>query len=58
MRVFVPACVLSVLVHQPQGPLMVTDMICQQMTFAPKKTLSCLTQLLFTMAGPPPPLRQ
>lgn len=55
MRVFVPACVCSVLVNQHMRPLMVTDMICQHMTFAPKKTLSCLTQLLFIMAGPPSP---
>ncbi len=58
VRVFVHACVFSVLVHQHLRPLIMTVMICQQMTYAPKKTFSFQLQLLFAMAVPscfPPP---
>lgn len=33
VHVFVHACALSVLVHQPSGLLIMTLMICQQMTY-------------------------
>ena len=46
-------CVFSVLVHQHLRPLIMTVMICQQMTYAPKKTFSFQRQLLSTTILPP-----
>lgn len=46
-------CVFSVLVHQHLRPLIMTVMICQQMTYTPKKTFSFQRQLLFATILPP-----
>lgn len=53
VSVFIHACVFSVLVHQHLVLPIMTLMICQQMTCAPKKAFSSGLQLLFAEAVPP-----
>lgn len=50
----VHACEFSDLVHQHLCPLIMTVMICQQITYAPKKPFSSQLQLLVSVAATTP----